>query len=608
MFRPLFRPAALVLLGLAFVGCGGGEPVAPPPPTPTASIALGTATATIVAGTTTPVAVTLTRGGGYTGAVTVTAGTLPTGVTASTETIAAGATTATVTLTAAATAAPATAAPVTVTGSGSGVTIAPQALVLSVTAAAGASIALASATGTVSTGGSTTVAVTITRTGSFTGAVTVGASALPTGVTVASQIVAAGATSATLTIAAASTAAAGTGTINVTATGTGVTIAPQPYTLTITAPASAITQIGSDILNSDGNFGGRMALSANGDRLVVGASTSANGTTRVYERSGSTWTQVGADITGEATGDRAGSSVDINAAGTRIAIGAVFNGGGGASSGHVRVYDLIGSTWTQIGADIDGLSANDQFGSTVALSGSGSRLIVGAARGGAGGGYARVYDLVAGAWAQVGANLTGGTESFGYAVDVSTDGTTVAVSDPGRSLGNPQAGSVWVYRLSGSTWTLLGNRLIGTTDQDAFGFSLSLSANGSRIVVSAPSNTEGGIDGGGNGAGQVRIFDLVGGTWTAVGAKINGDITASGFAFAVRLSDDGTRFAASAPGTSIAKVYTLVGGAWTLTGTTNLPAGSARSEGVALSADGRTLAVGTVNGSPRRARVFSVTP
>jgi hypothetical protein len=76
------------------------------------------------------------------------------------------------------------------------------------------------------------------------------------------------------------------------------------------------------------------------------------------------------------------------------------------------------------------------------------------------------------------------------------------------------------------------------------------------------------------------------------------------------MSDDGTRFVANAARNTVAKVYTLVGGAWTQTGATIVaPAGvSVRSEGLALSRDGKTAAVGYVNGTPRRVRVFSITP
>ena len=512
MIRPLLRPAAVVLLAVAFAGCKGSEPVAPPPPppTPTASIALGAATATIVAGGTTPVAVTLTRGGGFTGAVSVTAASLPAGVTASTETIAAGSTSATVTLTAASTAAAATAAAVSVTG-----------------------------------------------------------------------------------------------------TGTGVTIAPQALALTVTVPAQPIAQVGTDITNGDLNFGTAIALSADGSRMVVAANGSTNGTTRVYQRSGTAWTQLGADIVGEAAGDRAGTGVDINAAGTRIAIGAQRNSGAGAANGHIRVYDLVGSTWTQIGADIDGSILNSGLGWRVALSASGNRLVAGGPNLFSPAGYAQVFDLVGTTWTQVGATLTG-TSSFGWDVDISSDGNTIAVAST-QVPSSGGSGSVQVFRLSGSTWTQVGNVIAGTIPVAAtverFGEAISLTANGGRIAIGAPVITPGAVNG---FRGQVRVFDLVGSTWTQVGASVSGTDLAGvgdGFGFNLEISDDGTRFAASAVSNSRGRVYTLTAGAWAQIGTDFGTTGSAaRSEGIALSADGKTTAIGFINGTPKRVSVFSVTP
>ena len=60
---------------------------------------------------------------------------------------------------------------------------------------------------------------------------------------------------------------------------------------------------------------------------------------RVYAESGGTWTQVGADIDGEAVGDLSGLSVSMSSDGTRVAIGAPYNDGTGTDAGHVRVYD-----------------------------------------------------------------------------------------------------------------------------------------------------------------------------------------------------------------------------------------------------------------------------
>jgi len=51
-------------------------------------------------------------------------------------------------------------------------------------------------------------------------------------------------------------------------------------------------------------------------------------------------TQLGSDIDGEAEDDDSGSSVSMNSAGDRVAIGAPFNEGTGVGAGHVRVYSL----------------------------------------------------------------------------------------------------------------------------------------------------------------------------------------------------------------------------------------------------------------------------
>ena len=50
--------------------------------------------------------------------------------------------------------------------------------------------------------------------------------------------------------------------------------------------------------------------------------------------------QVGADIDGEAAGDNSGRSVAMSGDGSRIAIGALFNDGTGSDAGHVRVYGV----------------------------------------------------------------------------------------------------------------------------------------------------------------------------------------------------------------------------------------------------------------------------
>ena len=50
------------------------------------------------------------------------------------------------------------------------------------------------------------------------------------------------------------------------------------------------------------------------------------------------------------------------------------------NSGHVRVFELQSGSWVQLGVDIDGEVAGEEFGSSVSLSSDGSRLAIGAYR------------------------------------------------------------------------------------------------------------------------------------------------------------------------------------------------------------------------------------
>jgi hypothetical protein len=85
------------------------------------------------------------------------------------------------------------------------------------------------------------------------------------------------------------------------------------------------------------------------------------------------WTQLGNTIQGETAVDNAGSSVALGQIGasTILAIGA--NGGGG----RVRMYTYadVPSTWIQMGKTIEGVGTSERFGSAIALSSDGSTLI-----------------------------------------------------------------------------------------------------------------------------------------------------------------------------------------------------------------------------------------
>ena len=90
-----------------------------------------------------------------------------------------------------------------------------------------------------------------------------------------------------------------------------------------------------------------------------------------------------------------GWSVSISNDGNTVAIGAPFSGNNGGNSGTARIYKYDGETWIQSGNDINGEAELNEFGQTVALSGDGNRVAIGAPRNNDAGilaGHVRVFE------------------------------------------------------------------------------------------------------------------------------------------------------------------------------------------------------------------------
>jgi hypothetical protein len=75
---------------------------------------------------------------------------------------------------------------------------------------------------------------------------------------------------------------------------------------------------------------------------------------------GQIWLQHGSDIDGEAENDQSGYTVAMSGDGTTMAVGASKNDDNGDNAGHVRVFRDDGTTWVQLGNDIDGEMADDE--------------------------------------------------------------------------------------------------------------------------------------------------------------------------------------------------------------------------------------------------------
>jgi hypothetical protein len=142
--------------------------------------------------------------------------------------------------------------------------------------------------------------------------------------------------------------------------------------------------------------GSRVAMSAHRN-AHAGADV---GSVRIFEFQtvSSQWAQLGASIDGEAAGDLSGWSLSLSGSGERVAIGSQSNDDGGTDAGHVRVFEYVigDDSWVQVGADMDGEAAGDKSGLSVSLSRDGNRLAIGGPLNDGNGldaGHVRVYQL-----------------------------------------------------------------------------------------------------------------------------------------------------------------------------------------------------------------------
>jgi len=218
----------------------------------------------------------------------------------------------------------------------------------------------------------------------------------------------------------------------------------------------------------------------------------------------------------------------MSASGSRILVGGVGNQGEvGEFAGHARAFDFDEDSmdWVQAGQSIPGLASFDSFGSSVAMSKDGGIVAIGAIghsddNDGVDIGHVRVFrfgtdDPLApnteATWHSLGQTLTGQSafDSFGYSISLSQDGKTLAVGAPRNDEFAESSGHVQIFELEEATnsWTRRGSTIGGSFEgRDLFGWSVALSANGSRVVGGAPFYT---FDGRVNDVGSVKVYDAL---------------------------------------------------------------------------------------------------
>jgi len=296
----------------------------------------------------------------------------------------------------------------------------------------------------------------------------------------------------------------------------------------------------------------------------------------------------------------------------------------------------------------------DQFGVSVALSGDGNTLAVGAYfedsnaigingnqadNSSSGAGAVYLYSRSGSSWSQqayIKASNTDATDRFGFSVALSSDGNTLAVganrerSNATGINGNQadnsavEAGAVYLYSRSGSSWSQQAYIKASNTDAaDEFGTVVALSGDGTTLAVGVSreaSNTTGinngsQADNSASSAGAVYLYSRMGSSWSQQ-AYIKASNTDAGdrFGVSVALSSDGNTLAVgaeledsnaigingsqadnSASNAGAVYLYSRTGSSWSqqvYIKASNTDASDYFGSAVGLSGDGNTLAVG----------------
>jgi len=234
------------------------------------TLALSPTALTLVPGGTGTVNATIARVGGFAGAVTLTAQGLPAGVTMNTATIAAGATSTVLTFTAASNATGA--ANATIRGATTGLPDRTATLAVNLTQP-GITLTLQSQTVLIARGASGTMQVGITRTGGYTGTVSLSITGLPSGVSATFTPAQLGPTEtlSTLGFTASTTAPIATSTAIVQASGSGVQSVSLPIAMNVTGTPPRIASFQEwSIPGVDANNGvGAVGLTASNEGVYM---------------------------------------------------------------------------------------------------------------------------------------------------------------------------------------------------------------------------------------------------------------------------------------------------------------------------------------------------
>jgi hypothetical protein len=458
--------------------------------------------------------------------------------------------------------------------------------------------------------------------------------------------------------------------------------AQKPARSAAPATASTLKQVAYVKASNPGEedkFGDIIALSGDGNTMAVGAPLESSaakgingkgandpgqssGAVYVYARNGNRWAQQ-AYIKASNPGpdDQFGYLVGLSADGQTLVVSAPYEDSSATgvngnqednsveNSGAVYVFSRTGSTWAQqayLKASNTGeKDEGDQFGYSLAVSGDGNTVVVGAigedsastgingnqndnSAGGSGAAY--VFTRSGNAWSQqayVKSSTAARNALFGYSVALSANGDTLAVGAFDEDRGK---GALYIFARGGATWSQQARVQAATLDpQDSMGCWVAISDDGNTIAAGALDEDTlapgiNAVKSGDSGrtdapddtsAGAAYVFVRSGTAWTEqANFKASNVGRDDWFGVRLALSGDGNTLVVGAPnedsaakgingkqdddsadGAGAAYLFTRTGSTWKqeyYVKGSNTEKFDEFGSSMALSRDGRTVAIG----------------
>ena len=263
-------------------------------------------------------------------------------------------------------------------------------------------------------------------------------------------------------------------------------------------------------------FGFNVALS--GDTAVIGANKVDDdirgvdvGAAYVFTRSGHSWHQQ-AKLTADDGAAKDGFGGKVALSGDTAVIGAIFQDDKGDNSGSAYVFTRSGTTWSQqVKLTAADGAEGDAFGQSIAL--SGDTVVIGAPHDddkGNDAGSVYVFTRSGTTWSQQ-VKLTAADGAAGdvFGISIAFSGDTIVIGADLNDEKALNAGAVYVFTRSGSSWSQQAKLTAADGEEtDIFGVRVALS--GDTVLISARRDDDDvmGID-----AGSAYIFTRTGTTW-----------------------------------------------------------------------------------------------